>query len=151
MGFYYQLRSILVKGSETYFHTIIFSAGTYLAFPMGTLTCAPVVLRGVGILRTTLLAFSFPSKFARKCIVYSTRDFVGSVTCVCSLKGRLMLDVDRYLPISTASTKRTGTVCLPHELEFSIWGDEADGAVRIELPQSNTLMELAIVQFDRTL
>ena len=86
----------------TYFHTIMFSAGTYLALPIGTFTCAPVVLRGVGILRTTLFAFNFPSKFARRCIVYSTRDLVGSVTCVCSLNGRLMLDVDRYLLISTA-------------------------------------------------
>jgi hypothetical protein len=34
--------------------------------------------------------------------VYSTRDLVGSVTCVCSLNGRLILDVDRYLPISTS-------------------------------------------------
>jgi hypothetical protein len=80
----------------------MFSAGTYLAFPIGTFTCAPVVLRGVGIRSTTLLAFSLPSKFARRCIVYSTRDLVGSVTCVCSLNGRLILDVDRYLPISTS-------------------------------------------------
>jgi hypothetical protein len=87
----------------TYFHTIIFSAGTYLAFPIGTFTCAPVVLRGVGILRTTLFAFSFPSKFARRCIVYSTRDLVGSVTCVCSLNGKLILDVDRYLLVSTSN------------------------------------------------
>jgi hypothetical protein len=78
----------------------MFSAGTYLAFPIGTFTCAPVVLRGVGIRRTTLFALSLPSKFARRCIVYSTRDLVGSVTCVCSLNGRLILDVDRYLPIS---------------------------------------------------
>jgi len=81
----------------------MFSAGTYLALPIGTFTCAPVVLRGVGILRTTLFAFNFPSKFALRCIVYSTRDLVGSVTCVCSLNGRLMLDVDRYLLISTSA------------------------------------------------
>ena len=90
-----------MRRDRTYFQTIIFSAGTYLAFPIGTLTCAPVVFSGVGIRRTTLLAFSFPSKLARRCIVYSTLDLVGSVTCVCSLKGKLMLDVDRYLSVNT--------------------------------------------------
>jgi len=74
-----------------------FSPGTYFAFPTPTLVLTLVVLRGVGILRTTLLAFSFGSNAARKWIVYSTRDLVGSVTCVCRRKGRLMLDVERYL------------------------------------------------------
>jgi hypothetical protein len=76
---------------------IIFSPGTYFAFPIPTLVLTLVVFSGVGILRMTLLALSFESNAALRCIVYSTRDFVGSVTCVCSLNGRLILDVDRYL------------------------------------------------------
>ena len=50
--------------TKTYFHTIIFSAGTYLAFPMLTLQSTFVVLSGVGILITTLFALSFGGKFA---------------------------------------------------------------------------------------
>jgi hypothetical protein len=73
-----------------------FSAGLYFAFPTPTFASAFVVFNGVGILSTTLLAFNFGSKLARRWIVYSTRDFVGSVTCVCSRKGRLMFDVERY-------------------------------------------------------
>lgn len=109
----------------TYFHRITFSAGRYFALPMPTLTSAFVVLSGVGMRRTTLFAFSLPSKAARKWIVYSTRDFVGSVTCVCKRKGRLMLLVHRYLS-GLARRLIQERVYSPHELELSIWRDEAD-------------------------
>ena len=139
VGFYHQLG----RNGWTYFQTIIFSAGTYLAFPMGTFTCAPVVFSGVGIRKTTLLALSLPSKLALRCIVYSTRDLDGSVTCVWSLNGKLILDVDRYLA-SALSAKRNS----PHELKLSIWRDEADGSVRVEFAKADTLVELTIVQLD---
>lgn len=81
---------------STHFQMMKFSAGLYFAFPTPTFASAFVVFNGVGILSTTLLAFNFGSKLARRWIVYSTRDFVGSVTCVCNRKGRLMFDVERY-------------------------------------------------------
>ena len=81
----------------THFHTIMFSAGTYFAFPTPTLLFTLVVFNGVGILNTTLLAFSLGSNDARRWMVYSTRDLVGSVTWVCSRNGRLIFVVDRYL------------------------------------------------------
>lgn len=77
----------------------MFSAGTYFALPIWTLQLTDVVFSGVGIRKTTSFAFSFGSKFAFRCIEYSTRDFVGSTTCVCSLNGKLMLVVERYLNI----------------------------------------------------
>jgi len=78
------------------FHKMWFSPGTYFALPTPTLHSTLVVLRGVGIFKTTLFAFSFASNVARNWIVYSTRDFVGSTTCAWRRKGRLMLDVERY-------------------------------------------------------
>ena len=83
--------------SLTHFQMMKFSPGTYFAFPEPTLLWTLVVFKGVGILRITLFALSLGSKLARRWIVYSTRDLVGSVTCVWSRKGRFMLDVERYL------------------------------------------------------
>lgn len=93
------------KEIMAHFQMITFSAGTYFAFPTPTFVATFVVFNGVGIRSTTLLALSFGSKAARRWIVYSTRDFVGSVTCVCRRKGRLMLVVERYLRSANALTR----------------------------------------------
>ena len=86
----------------THFHTMRFSAGTYLALPSWTLQSTLVVLRGVGILRTTLLALSFGLKLALIWIVYSTRDLPISSTIGWTRKGSWTLLVDRYLCEPTA-------------------------------------------------
>ena len=53
----------------THFQMMTFSAGTYLALPMPTLQSTLVVLSGVGILMTTLLALSLGEKLALTCTV----------------------------------------------------------------------------------
>lgn len=40
------------------------------------------------------------------------------------------------------------TPTAPHELKFSIWRDEADAALRVELAEPHTLVEGAIVDGD---
>lgn len=129
---------------------MMFSAGTYLAFPICTLQLTDVVFSGVGIRSTTSFALSFGSKLAFRCIAYSTRDLEGSTTCVCSLNGRLMLVVERYLEtremsaVATRSCRPDG----PHQLEFSVWRDKADRPVRVKLAQPDTLVKLAIIELD---
>ena len=59
---------------------IEFSAGTYLAFPADTVQVTPAVLSGVGIFKTTLLAFNLDEKLAFTKILYSILDFPISVT-----------------------------------------------------------------------
>lgn len=75
----------------TYFQTIEFSAGTYLALPAETVHVTPAVLSGVGMFSTTLFPFSLDEKLAFTKILYSILDFPISVTTGWTLNGRLML------------------------------------------------------------
>lgn len=37
----------------------------------------------------------------------------------------------------------------PHQLEFTIWRNEADASVRVKVRKPDALVEAAVVQFDR--
>lgn len=86
-----------MRPPPTHFQMIMFSAGTYFALPIPTLHSTLAALSGVGILITTLLALNLGGNMLRTWTVYSTRDLPISSTMGCTRKGRLMLDVDRYL------------------------------------------------------
>lgn len=99
--------------NTTYFQTIEFSAGTYLALPAETEQVTPAVLSGVGIVRTTLLAFNLDEKLALIIILYSILDLPISVTTGWTLKGRLMLSDVRYLTETRECIIREfGCLCL---------------------------------------
>ena len=83
----------------TYFQTIEFSAGTYLALPDEAVHVTPAVLSGVGMLRTTLLAYNLDEKLALTRILYSILDFPISITTGWTLNGRLILSDVRYLHV----------------------------------------------------
>ena len=38
----------------------------------------------------------------------------------------------------------------PHELKLAVRGNEADGSIRIEFTEPDTLVELAVVEFNST-
>lgn len=73
------------------------SEDTHLAFPTPTSHLTDVVFGGVGMRRTTFVPVNLGSKLALRLTVYSTRDLPISSTIGCTLKGRLTLDVERYL------------------------------------------------------
>lgn len=81
----------------THFHTTTFSAGTYLAFPVGTLQSTDVVFKGVGMRSTTLVADSLLLKLALTAIMYDTWVVPISVTVGITRSGNLTFEVDRYL------------------------------------------------------
>ena len=68
----------------------------YLALPTWTLQSTLVVLSGVGMRRTMLLALSLGEKLALSCIVYSTLLLPTSSTIGWTLNGKLTFDVERY-------------------------------------------------------
>jgi hypothetical protein len=87
-----------------------FSAGSYFAFPLGTLHSTVVVFRGVGIRRETSVALSFESKTALTVIVYETLAVPFSTTVGRTLMGKFMDEVERYLwKMSVAATERNRT------------------------------------------
>lgn len=103
-----------------------------------------------------LFALSFGGKFPRIWIVYSTFDFETSVTIGVSLNGRLMFLVDRYLRAKDQNCDAAkGKKAAPHQLEFSVRWDKADGAIAVELAKLHALVELTVVKlneriFDRS-
>lgn len=96
------------RADETYFQTMTFSPGRYLALPMPTLQSTLTAFSGVGILITTLFALSLGGKLALTWMVYSTSDLESSVTSGWMRKGRLMLDVERYLSPLSARVRAPG-------------------------------------------
>lgn len=92
--------------SATHFQTTTFSAGTYLAFPFGTLQSTVVVLSGVGIRTTTFVAESLLLKFVLTVTTYETDEVPISVTVGIILSGSLTFEVDRYLKAERHRTKR---------------------------------------------
>ena len=89
--------NLILEMEDTYLQIIRLSLGLYFAFPRETLQSTLAVLRGVGTLMTTLLAFSLGEKVVLTCIVYSTRVLPTSSTIGTTLNGRLTLVVERYL------------------------------------------------------
>lgn len=75
----------------------MFSAGTYLALPLGTLQSTLVVLSGVGIRITTLVAESLLLKSAFTLTIYDTCVVPISLTVGITRSGNLTFLVDRYL------------------------------------------------------
>lgn len=74
-----------------------FSAGSYLALPLGTLQSTVVAFKGVGIRNETSVALSFVSNTAFTVIAYETLDVPFSTTVGKTLIGRLTDVVERYL------------------------------------------------------
>lgn len=75
-----------------------FSEGLYFALPPApTFTSTLAEFKGVGIFKTTLLAYSLGEKLALTLILYSTRVLPISVTTGCTLNGKLTFSVVRYL------------------------------------------------------
>lgn len=73
----------------------MFSAGTYLALPLGTLNSTLVVFSGVGILTTRLEAESFVSKLVLIATIYETPVVPTSLTVASTLIGSFTFDVER--------------------------------------------------------
>jgi len=73
----------------------VFSAGTYLALPLGTLNSTLVVFSGVGILTTRLEAESFVSKLVLIATIYETPVVPTSLTVASTLIGSFTFDVER--------------------------------------------------------
>jgi len=73
----------------------MFSAGTYLALPLGALHSTFVVFNGVGILTTRLEADSFASKFVFIAMMYETPVVPISFTVANTLMGSFTFDVER--------------------------------------------------------
>ena len=73
----------------------MFSAGTYLALPLGTLHSTLVVFSGVGILITRLEAESFASKLVLIATIYETPVVPISFTVANTLMGSFTFDVER--------------------------------------------------------
>ena len=73
----------------------MFSAGTYLALPLGTLHSTFVVFNGVGIFTTRLEAESFGSKFVLIATMYETPLVPISLTVANTLIGSFTFDVER--------------------------------------------------------
>ena len=80
---------------EPYFQTTTFSAGTYLALPLGALHSTLVVFSGVGILTTRLEAESFASKLVLIVTIYETPMVPISFTVARTLMGSFTFDVER--------------------------------------------------------
>jgi hypothetical protein len=95
------------RDTMAYFHTTTFSAGTYFALPVATLHSTVVVLSGVGIRRTTLVAASLLLKLALTVIVYDTKVVPTSVTVGMIRRGSLTFDVERYLATRHRSTAQS--------------------------------------------
>lgn len=81
----------------THFHTTTFSAGTYFALPLGTLQSTVVVLRGVGIRMTTLVAESLLLKLVFTVTAYDTCVVPISLTVGRTRNGSFTFEVERYL------------------------------------------------------
>lgn len=93
-----------------YFHTTTFSAGTYFALPLGTLQSTVVVLRGVGIRRTTLVAESLLLKLVLTVTTYDTCVVPISFTVGIIRSGSFTFEVDLYLRKSIICCKATYVV-----------------------------------------
>ena len=72
------------------------SAGTYFAFPIGTLQSTFVVFKGVGIRTTTFVAESLLLKFVFTVTTYETAVVPISFTVGITRRGSLTFDVERY-------------------------------------------------------
>ncbi len=75
------------------FHTMLFSAGSYLALPCVQRSEMRAVLSGVGMRMTTLVANSLDPKLALTPMLYSTLVLPTSLTMAWILKGRLTFSV----------------------------------------------------------
>ena len=73
----------------------MFSAGTYLALPLGTLHSTLVVFSGVGIFTTRPEADSFASKLVLIATTYETPVVPISFTVANTLTGSFTFDVER--------------------------------------------------------
>ena len=78
-----------------HFQITTFSAGTYLALPLGTLHSTLVVLSGVGTFTTRLEAESLASKLVLMVMVYETPVVPISFTVANTLMGSFTLEVER--------------------------------------------------------
>lgn len=78
-----------------YFQTTTFSAGTYLAFPLGTLQSTLVVFNGVGMRTTTLVADNLLLKLVFTVTLYETCVVPISFTVGMTRSGSLTLEVER--------------------------------------------------------
>lgn len=136
-------------GRLAYFQLIVFSAGTYFAFPVAALQSTSTVFSGVGIFKTTFVAASFMLKLAFTVTEYVTWDVPISVMTGIIFRGNLTFEVDRYLCIRISVDCRAGTTnetSVLHELKLSVRGNKCNGSSLIEFIESDALMKSAIVQ-----
>lgn len=92
-----------------------------------------VVLSGVGIRRTTFVAESLLLKLALMVTTYDTWDVPISFTVGIIRNGNLTFDVERYLSGVRRVNSNACRPNIPHQFEFTVGGDKANGAGRIEV------------------